>query len=227
MAQIKLNATYGLTGNLPAVSAANLTAIPAGNLTGTVADARITALTASKLTGNLPAISGASLTGIAGIDRVQMWSLNTAFQGAGSPNYGNIIANWSSSNPNNAIGAPLLGNTAPVAQSSGIFTFNSTGYYLVQFTCSVSDNSGADKDIFGTILCTTNNSTYNAAARSGMSLTEATTYRSSIATLLLDVTDTSNQKVKFAADGIDSSTYCYGHSSYNHTYALFWRLGDT
>jgi len=49
MAQIKLNATYGLTGTLPAVSAANLTSIPAANLTGA-----------------LPAISGASLTGISG-----------------------------------------------------------------------------------------------------------------------------------------------------------------
>jgi len=49
---------------LPAVSAANLTSIPAGNLTGTVADARISALTASKLTGALPAIDGSNLTGI-------------------------------------------------------------------------------------------------------------------------------------------------------------------
>ena len=49
---------------LPAASGANLTNIPAGNLTGTVADARITTLTASKLSGALPAISGASLTNL-------------------------------------------------------------------------------------------------------------------------------------------------------------------
>ena len=49
---------------LPAASAANLTSVPAGNLTGTVADARISALTASKLTGALPAISAASCTNI-------------------------------------------------------------------------------------------------------------------------------------------------------------------
>jgi len=42
--------------------------LPAANLTGTVADARISALTASKLTGALPAISGASLTGLPSID---------------------------------------------------------------------------------------------------------------------------------------------------------------
>ena len=38
--------------------------LPAANLTGTVADARISTLTSSKLSGALPAISGASLTGI-------------------------------------------------------------------------------------------------------------------------------------------------------------------
>ena len=64
MAQIKLNATYGLAGTLPAVSAANLTAIPAGNLTGTVADARISTLTSSKLSGNLPALNASALTTI-------------------------------------------------------------------------------------------------------------------------------------------------------------------
>ena len=45
-------------------SGASLTSLPAGNLTGTVADARISTLTASKLTGALPAISGANLTNV-------------------------------------------------------------------------------------------------------------------------------------------------------------------
>ena len=53
-----------VTANSYHGSAANLTSIPAGQLTGTVADARISTLTASKLTGALPAISGANLTGI-------------------------------------------------------------------------------------------------------------------------------------------------------------------
>ena len=38
--------------------------LPAANLTGTVADARISTLTSSKLSGALPAISGASLTAL-------------------------------------------------------------------------------------------------------------------------------------------------------------------
>ena len=65
MAQIKLNATYGLTGTLPAVSGVNLTALNGTQVTsGTVADARISALTSSKLTGNLPALNGSALTAL-------------------------------------------------------------------------------------------------------------------------------------------------------------------
>jgi len=49
-------------------SGASLTSIPAGQLTGTVADARISTLTASKLSGALPAISGANLTNVPAAD---------------------------------------------------------------------------------------------------------------------------------------------------------------
>ena len=45
-------------------SGADLTNLPAANLTGTVADARLTSVTASKLSGALPAISAANLTSI-------------------------------------------------------------------------------------------------------------------------------------------------------------------
>jgi hypothetical protein len=56
--------------------------VPAANLTGTVADARISTLTASKLTGALPAISGASLTGISGGKILQVVNVEAAETGA-------------------------------------------------------------------------------------------------------------------------------------------------
>ena len=62
--------TGNVTGNVTG-SGANLTNLPAGQLTGTVADARISTLTASKLTGALPAISGANLTGIDAAPKIQ------------------------------------------------------------------------------------------------------------------------------------------------------------
>ena len=67
--KVQANSTGAVvTGVLTATtfsgSGANLTSLPAGQLTGTVADARISTLTASKLSGALPAISGANLTGL-------------------------------------------------------------------------------------------------------------------------------------------------------------------
>ena len=56
-----------LTATAFSGSGACLTSLPAGNLTGTVADARISTLTSSKLTGALPAIDGSALTGISSV----------------------------------------------------------------------------------------------------------------------------------------------------------------
>ena len=60
-------AASGLTGALPAISAANLTNVPAANITGTLPAISATNLTnvpAANLTGTLPALSAASLTSI-------------------------------------------------------------------------------------------------------------------------------------------------------------------
>ena len=50
-----------VTANSFSGDGSGLTDLPAGNLTGTVADARISSLTASKLSGALPAIDGSNL----------------------------------------------------------------------------------------------------------------------------------------------------------------------
>ena len=57
------------TGSFTNVSGngSSLTSIPAGNLTGTVADARLSTVSSSKLSGALPAIDGSALTGIASV----------------------------------------------------------------------------------------------------------------------------------------------------------------
>ena len=64
---IKLGNAGVVTATTFSGSGASLTSIPAGNLTGTVADARISTLTASKLTGALPALDGSNLTGLSGV----------------------------------------------------------------------------------------------------------------------------------------------------------------
>ena len=57
------NVTGNVTGAVTG-SGANLTSIPAGQLTGTVADARISTVSSSKLSGALPALDGSALTGV-------------------------------------------------------------------------------------------------------------------------------------------------------------------
>jgi len=52
-------------------SGASLTDLPAGNLSGTVADARLTTVSSSKLSGALPALDGSALTGVASTDNIR------------------------------------------------------------------------------------------------------------------------------------------------------------
>ena len=73
------NITSGIITATHYGNGANLTDLPAGQLTGTVADARLTTVSSSKLSGALPALDGSSLTGI-----------NTAF-GNSSINSSGII----------------------------------------------------------------------------------------------------------------------------------------
>ena len=60
-------AASGLTGALPAISAANLTNVPAANITGTlpaISAANLTNVPAANITGTLPAISALNLTNV-------------------------------------------------------------------------------------------------------------------------------------------------------------------
>ena len=98
-----------LTGN-PTGSGANLTNLPAGQLTGTVADARISTLTASKLSGALPAISGANLTNLPPSAPVGGASTNSVF----FENDVAVAVNYQITSNKNAMSA------GPIAINAGI-----------------------------------------------------------------------------------------------------------
>ena len=70
------NITGAVTG-----SGANLTNIPAGQLTGTVADARLSTVSSSKLSGALPALDGSALTGLATTEDINNLINNVAMLG--------------------------------------------------------------------------------------------------------------------------------------------------
>jgi hypothetical protein len=114
-----------------------------------------------------------------------------------------------------------------MTESSGIFTFPSTGYWLVKFDALYNyDASSTYTD--SQIYITTDNSTYNVAtyARSGINAS-GPQYGNPSSEFVFDVTSTSNCKVRFHVKTEDDSATCKGNTGYNYTNMTFIRLGDT
>ena len=168
-------------------------------------------------------ISGTNITGdTQGISKAKIWHLDTSFTGGGF-----ITANWDGTVPGNTIGDGIIGGGTPVSESSGVFTFGSTGYWLIMFNASFIDGGAAELDCLAEIHGTKDNSTYNYITRVNNSMHAVNAGSNAMATVILDITDTSNQKVKFQAAGLESNNVLYGNGTYMHTYAIFIKLADT
>ena len=199
----------GLTGALPTISAANCTNIPAANITGT-----------------LPAISGANLTGLsAGITNSDIWRNTTSHQGNTDK-----LANWERPDTGQQ---GYLGTG--MSNSSGTFTFPSTGIWHIQYFAQLyidNTTSASQRSSIG-IMVTTNNSSYTVAAQGhvhwggGGYSTSISTLGSCTASMLFDCTDVSQQKLQFRFGAGQGFEYIRGDSSYNETYVIFTRHGDT
>jgi hypothetical protein len=117
-----------------------------------------------------------------------------------------------------------------MSESSGIFTFPSTGIWSVDFTAGfINDNGGNQAKYLGVIIYVTlDNSSYSKAAENfNSNAPEASSiYSFSRTAKLVDVTDTTNVKVKFAYNIQQDFAYL-GSSAANNTFANFLRLGDT
>ena len=112
-----------------------------------------------------------------------------------------------------------------MTESSGLFTFPSTGLFLIRFQATYST---ASSDAIECNITTTVNGTNfgDAAVTRGQSSGNALGF-TLYAEHLFDVTDTSTHKVKFYAASVGSGSYFYGSSDKMMTGATFVRLGDT
>ena len=118
-----------------------------------------------------------------------------------------------------------LGGT--MTQSSGIFTFPSTGIYLIMAKGSYSASSSATSNYNEMDLhTTTDNSTFNRAAI-GWCYIASGGYGTAACDFMFDVTNTSTHKVKFRAASASSNAYLTANSNDNQTHFTFIRLGDT
>jgi hypothetical protein len=117
-----------------------------------------------------------------------------------------------------------------MSESSGIFTFPTTGFYFVKFNIQWQMNGDGDvRQGGGEMNWTTNNSSYSTIvdAYNGCNNHGLNYYSGAEMNAIVDITDTANQKVKFRAYNSASNATCMGSSSANHTYMTFIRLGDT
>ena len=195
-----------LTGNLPAISAASLTNVPAANITGT-----------------LPAIDGSNLTGISGgLTEADQWRINTDFD----PSTSSVIdANWERAD---TYGSGHLGTG--MTESSGIFTFPSTGYWIVNFQYRLNQvNVDVRYSMFMIQVSTDSGSNFYTAAEGALNISNfisGTEYNCGSVSTLIDVTSTSTFQVRTKVESAASVTID-GHTSQSETGLLFYKLADT
>jgi hypothetical protein len=143
------------------------------------------------------------------------WRLTADFTGDAGPIASNLEIV-------DTAGQGTIGSAMTV--SSGVFTFPSTGIYLVRFNCMIYGSVNADTDARFSIYVTTNNSDYTQIARGFEELAHGANTTGMVESLI-DVTDTSNVKVRF--DVSSNINLVRGSSTQNQTSMMFIRLGDT
>ena len=134
-----------------------------------------------------------------------------------------LNANWERPDfGNDAFGQLGTGMT----ESSGIFTFPSTGFYLVSFGITWTADGTSSGANYHYIATTENNSTYVDAAQQSNGA-ENGYYVGGFIQTLMDVTSTTNVKVKFRVWADQANQKVFGDSNSSRVFVTFIRLGDT
>jgi len=166
--------------------------------------------------------NGSAVATTNGITMADNFRLTTDFTGNAHPISSNLERNDT---------APALSSFgSQMSESSGQFTFPSTGIYYVTFNASFKLNG--DNRVFSAVIeATTNNSSYSTASEASSFIQQtsgSTTYQHIFTDALFDITDTTNQKVQFRINGdVNGSTETMANTGRDLTAMRFIRLGDT
>ena len=157
---------------------------------------------------------------VGGITEIDVYRVSSTFQGGANP----ITSNWERFDTQ---GEDKLGTG--MSQSSGVFTFPSTGYYEIIFHSNF--YSGGDHQVVAVYIKVSTDGgssyTYNTDGYGDLYFNSGNGYQSAQATQILKVTDTSNYKLTFATGtASNSSVYFVGGSTQNMTYVVFKKLAD-
>ena len=168
-----------------------------------------------KFTGSTTLASTAVTEGIGEADT---WRVTSDYTGDASP----IASNWErdDDDANGYIGTGM-------SQSSGLFTFPSTGYYLVTFYHTFSAQ-GDNEYVLSQIQYTADNgSNFGGATKTYGNAKSSGAFGMSVMAKIFDITDTSNQKIRFVTTSQDSNAITETHTGENVTAVTFLKLGAT
>ena len=155
---------------------------------------------------------------ISGITVADLFRLSATATGDQNP----ISSNWERADTD---GAGVIGTG--MTESSGVFSFPSTGIWRIEFISYFYYN-GDNRGIASEIITTTDGSSFDRASSSGVFIQQTSsnnTYSGGYCTFIMDVTSTSTHKVQFRAGA--TSVVVVGATGDNTTHAVFTRLGDT
>ena len=167
----------------------------------------------------LPDIADATMATVNGITMADTYRLSSSFQGDADP-----ITNLERSDDATSgfIGTGMT-------NSSGIFTFPTTGIFYVYFG-AVFFYSGTDREIMIQILASSDSgSNYDTVSigRTSVFGGSVNTHVSCQASAMIDVTNASNFRCKGLVQVADNSVYTNADTDSDQTYLRFIRLGDT
>ena len=154
-----------------------------------------------------------------GITEADQWRVSTTTSTPAST-VSDLTANWERVDTD-GFGKVGTGLT----ESSGIFSFASTGtYYIHAFACF----QGASSSYYNLVLkTTTDNSTYDIASENYCFTQDSNDYQSTSLTFMFNVTNTTTHKLKFGHRAASSGGSLQGQSAANANAFTFIRLGDS
>tara|TARA_Y100000401_G_C8215599_1_gene170673 strand:+ start:28 stop:603 length:576 start_codon:yes stop_codon:yes gene_type:complete len=174
---------------------------------------------ASNVTGTLATGNGGTGTTsyTPGITHSSVWRLTSDLTGSAEP---------ISSNLEEVDTAPYATLGSAMTVSSGAFTFPATGYWWVKFGGTL--HQASSEDYMSIYIYSTLNAggSWQAQARAEAN-TSGSAFQTAACDILLDITDTTNQKVRFRVIQADTSNQLEGNSAYNKTWFTFVRYAAT
>jgi len=169
--------------------------------------------------GEVDGVDVSGITSNTAFDEIDIWVINTDLTADHIP----IIDTYFTRHSGTLINMPK--GTGVSVNGSGNWTFPKTGYYEIKFIANVENDTNSNATeiyIYGSNdNCVTNDRI--AFARYYGNDNSRTTYQ---AYAIVDITDVSNDKVRFALNEVNTSTLRGGTSEFISG-VIFKRLGDT